>query len=269
VGHPDTFRERTTLLFERAWKAYRSGGPEAAPELCASLERVALTAEAGKDRKLARRARRAARRFAKIRSLESHRRLLARLRRLGLLSPEAAATLDARWEELARECNDRARQKMRGRRIRTLRRALSRRRRNCPKDLARPLERVRRENAERLEPLAADASDRDLRRFRAAVSRARDLSLALSDAGGPRLPALREREGRVVEALDRWNEIGALRRILRRELRACESRGAVTLARELDRLLPALDGSLLRARRDALKAARATSNVVAFQRRSA
>ncbi len=158
---------------------------------------------------------------------------------------------------------------MRGRRIRRLRSALSRRGRGRPKDFARLLEGERRKNADRLEPLRADASDRDLRRFGAAVSRARNLSLALSDAGGPRLPALREREGRVAEALDRWTEICAFRRILRRELRACEARGAVTLARELDRLVPVLDGSLQRARRDALKAARAASNVVAFQRRSA
>jgi hypothetical protein len=150
-----------------------------------------------------------------------------------------------------------------------LRRALSRRARNGKKDLARALERTRRKNANGLEPLAVDASDRDLRRFRAAVARARELSLALSDAGGPRLPALLEREGRVADALDRWSEIGAFRRILDRERRESESRGAVTLARELDRLLPALDASLLRARREALKAARAASNVVAFQRRSA
>lgn len=265
----DAFWKRKRLLFERAWKAYRRGGPEAATELCAALDRIAVAAAAAQDRALARRAGRTERRFAKIRALESHRRLLSRVRRLSLLSPEAVATLDARWEELARDRSDRALRKTRGRRIRRLRLALSRRGGNRKKDLARALERARRKNASGLEPLAADASDRDLRRFRAAVTRARELSLALSDAGGPRLPALLEREGRVADALDRWSEIGAFRRILRLERREAESRGAVTLARELDRLLPALDGSHLRARRDALKAARAASNVIAFQRRSA
>jgi len=170
---------------------------------------------------------------------------------------------------MARDHSERILSKTRGRRIRKLRRALSRRAKARDEDLVRDLERARRRLARRLDPPEPEADDRDLRRFHAAVRKARDLGLLLSDAGNRGPASFLEREARVADALDRWRELRAFRAALEREREDAEVRGSVTLAFGLDRLISALDQSLARARREALKSARAASNVVAFQRRSA
>jgi hypothetical protein len=265
---PAPFWQRKRRSLEKAWKVFRRDVPDGARDLVDVLDRLGTAARAAGHRGLARRARRIRRRIRKVATLQSHRELLSRLRRLGFLPPEAGAGLDARWEELSRERGRRALRKARGRPFRRLDRALERRERAGQRGLARKLETAWRRRAQRLEPPGAQASRRDLDRYRATVRRARDLALALSEAGGT-LPAAAERDQRACDALDRWHDLGVFRRLLARERKGAERRGVVTLALELDGLISALDRSLEKARREALTAARATSNVVAFSRQSA
>ena len=112
-------------------------------------------------------------------------------------------------------------------------------------------------------------SDRELHRYRVAVKKARYLLEDLAFLGTPGLDASSKRLREAQEALERWNDVAALRRHLSRTRRDAERRGAVTLALELDRLLPALDRTAEKARRAALKAARPLSNVVRLKRRTA
>ena len=159
----------------------------------------------------------------------------------------------------------------RGRPMRKLLKALSRRGRIQKKTLPRELERARNRAARRLEPPPADARDRDLRAFHDALRTARDFSGWMAEAGAASAFAARglEREARAADAFDRWREMRGFERALRSERRAAEDRGSVTLALGLDRLIGALDASVTKARREAVRAARTGSNVVAFQRRSA
>src|SRR5262249_32235656 len=229
-----------------------------------------LAARATGDRTLARRARRAVKALSEPVQIESHRRLLARVRRMGLLPDDAAANLDARWEEFLREHGARSVAGARGKAMRKLLRAIERRGRRQKKSLARALEKQRRKTVRGLETPTADVQDRDLKRFAARLRAARDLSSWIGEAGGTAIPASRlERDRRAVDALDRWREPRAFERRLRVERRSAEDRGSVTLALGLDRVIGALEVSLTRARRDAVKSARIGTNVVAFERRSA
>jgi hypothetical protein len=257
------------LLLEKAWRTLRGGGPEGLPAVCGALAMIAVAAGATENRKLARRAHRLARRFGKVQTIDRHRRLLSRVHTLGLLSPEAAATLDARWEERLRERLERSIRRTHGRPMRKLRRALSRRARGGKQELARALEKARRRAIRGLGAEGSAAGDRNLRRIRAGLGRIQDLSRALSEAAG-REPAERLAGGGAPssDALDRWNDMSAFRRLLESERSDSEDRGAVTLALELDRLISALDASIASARREAAKTVRAASNVVAFQRRA-
>jgi hypothetical protein len=266
---PATFWERKRRSLDRAWRSFRRGAPEGVEGLAAALRSVTLSARAAGERDLARRARRNLRRLASLSTLVKNRELLARVRTLGFLPPEAAASLDARWEESSQAAAQRALRRVRGRRMRRVLRALSRLGRHGSYNLVLRLERKQRGAAKRFPPPAGDSRDRELSRYRRAVRRTRDLSLAIAEAAGTRPTPADEREAGICAAFDRWKRLSVFRRTLRRERRDAERRGSVTLVSELDSLLAVLDGTLVRARDEALEAARAASNVVSFGRRSA
>ena len=255
-------------LLEKAWKAFRQEAPGSIEEFAAALGQIDVAARAVRDRRLARHARKIGRRISKLEVLQTHRELLSRVRRLGLLPTEAATGLEARWEELSRDRTQRALRKTRGRPMRRLRRALRRRGNVGENNLGRRLEQAYKRHLRRLDPPGGEPGDGDLSRRRAALRIARGAALALAEMG-PARPKPAERETRVGAALDRWHDLRSFRKTLSRERRRCERRGTVTLAFELDGLISALDRTLERARREAVRTARASSNVVSFNRRSA
>lgn len=255
-------------MLEKAWKAFRQEASGSARDLAAALGQIDVAARAVRDRRLARGARKIGRRISKLEVLQAHRELLSRVRRLGLLPTEAASGLEARWEELSRERAKRALRKTRGRPMRRLRRTIGHREKIGENSLGRRLEQAYKRHLRRLDPPGGEPGDGDLSRYRAAVRMARDIALALAEVD-PARPRPAERETRLGEALDRWHDLRSFRKTLARERRRCERRGTVTLAFELDGLISALDRTLERARREALRAARASSNVVSFNRRSA
>jgi len=220
-------------------------------------------------RRLSRRARRIARRCARVGALESQRRLLSRVRELGLISADSAEVLDARWEELSRERSRRALRAVRKRAVEWLLDALSRQARAGERRLRRRLERAGRRIAPRFRLPSPQPDDGDLSRYRKRFRRALRIALALAEAGGPREPDAARRETDAGGALDRWHGLHAFRKLLAREREDAERRGSVTLALALDRLISAVDPTLENARRRLLAAARAPSNVVSFERRSA
>ncbi|MGH9369012.1 MAG: hypothetical protein ACRD3M_15210 [Thermoanaerobaculia bacterium] len=264
---PAAFWERTRRSLDRAWSAFRRGAPEGVEALSDALERTGAAARALGDRRLERRARKVARRLSKLAALEGSRELLRRVRQLGFLPLEAAASLDARWEELSQALGRRALRRVRGRPMRKLRRALARRAGAGQEDLARRLERHRR--AGRLSPPAAQADDRELARYRSAVRRKRAIAAALEEASGARGGAPLERDAGIGDALERWSRLRRFGKRLERERREAERRGTVMLALELDGLICLLEGTLERSRREALEAIAAASNVVSFRRRGA
>ena len=269
MGDPDAFWKKRRRELARACKDFRRGAPGGATELAEMLEGVGVAARAAGDRRLSRRARRIARRCARVAVLESHRRLLSRVRKLGLIAADAAEALDARWEELSRERSRRALRAVRGRAIERLLDALSRQAHAGERRLRRRLERAERRNARSLRLPPGQPDDRDLSRYQKRVRRAVRIGLALAEAGGPRNPDAASGEGFAGSALDRWHGLRAFRKLLAREREEAERRGAVTLALALDRLISAVDAALEKARRQLLASARAPSNVVSFRRRSA
>jgi hypothetical protein len=255
-------------LLEKAWEAFRQEAPGSTRELAVTLGQIDLAARAVRDRRLARGARKIGRRISKLEVLQTHRELLSRVRHLGLLPTEAATGLEARWEELSRDRARRALRKTRGRPMRRLRRALRRRGNVGENNLGRRLEQAYKRHLRRLEPPGGEPGDGDLSRYRAALRTAKDAALALADVD-PARPRPAERESRIGAALDQWHDLRSFRKTLSRERRRCERRGSVTLAFELDGLISMLDRTLARARREALRAARTSSNVLSFNRRSA
>ena len=265
MHHSKAFWQRQGRTLDRAFKAFRQGSPEGAGELETAVEQIAAASGASRDRVLARRARRIARLLGKVRAVDSQREMLSRVRQLGLLSPESATGLDARWEDRSRDARERALREMQGKALRRLRNAVARTRGPGARRLAKALARAHRRAARRLEALAGDVRARDLLAYR----RAALIAQALEAAAPPSPAGPGEPNGRLEVALERWRALRAFRRRLRKEQDHAEHRGAVTLTLDLDRLLTALRGAVAEARRKVAAASRAPANVVSFQRRSA
>jgi hypothetical protein len=262
------FWDRKVRDLAKAWRVFRQDAPGGVEALSAALGSVAASARATKGERLARRARRLRRRLAELSALERNRDILKRVRRLGFLPPEAAESLDARWEELSGALARRARRHLRGRRLRRLRREISRHGRHAPERFLALLERSYRRAVRRVGGLASSAEDRDLLRQLRRRRKASQIARVLGEAGAPAAPGNIAAEDPGAAALARWRELCLFRRSLERELREAERRGAVTLALDLDGLLATLEKTLVRARREAAAAA-AAGNVVAFRRRAA
>jgi len=259
VDNPSLLWNARIRSLEKARRALRDRNPEALHDFRVSLRRLGATARAlGRD-DLEKTSRRIVRTLSPLRQLEVDRALLARISGLGLLSSQLAAGLDARWEERARQGERESARRLRGKRMKRLRRKLSAREKDRPGDLLPRLLAARRQSEETLRS-APDSTDRALHRYRLAVKRARYLAedLALSGERGWADAATREK--RVQEILGRWNDVRLFRERLIGCRREAEVRGSITLASELDRLIPVLTETVESARRDAENSARSLSS---------
>jgi hypothetical protein len=266
VRDSEPFWKGERRALDRGIKAMRRGGPEAAADLASILDRIAFAAGAADERGIERRARSLRRGFSRAQAFDRDRLLLSRLDRMGLRSTETIAALTSRWEEAAEDRLQRARDDARCRPMRRLRKKLARASRNDSR-LFRRLERARRQSSERAVPVGS-TKDRVLRRYRKTLRRIASLDSVLSGAGATAPAALPE--SRLAEHLERWHAARSLRKRLKRERWAARRRGAVTLILELDRAIAAIEAAGEASRREALtELARASANVVRFQRRTA
>jgi hypothetical protein len=266
VRDSEPFWKGERRALDRGVKAMRRGGPEAAADLAAVLDRIAFAASAAGEKGIAGRARSLRSHFSSARAFDRDRLLLARLDRMGLQSTETITSLASRWEEVAEGRLEKARGQARCRSMRRLRKKLSRAGRKDSR-LFRRVERTRREWSERALP-GQNAKAGVLRRYRKTLRGIFVLDSVLSGAGAPRPTA--PSESHLAAHLERWHTARSLRKRLKRERRAAGRRGAVTLILELDRAVAAIEAAGEASRREALAdLARLSANVVRFQRRTA
>lgn len=247
---------------EEARQAVKRGSPEGLRDLGVALRRLAATSAALGRQRLARRAKAIARSLSRPRRLEVDRRLLERVGRLGLLSPDSVTALAARWEKLAGRSARRLARATEGKRMQRLRRRLDDLSRKRSGRGLKRLGKARRKAEQTLSRSLEGRDDRAFRRYRTAVRRARFLSEDLSAIGLPETPEEAARERALEESLGRWNDLRGFRRRLAESRDDAERRGTVVLAGEIERLLAALEPALDSARTAAVAASRRSARVV-------
>ena len=253
----------------KARKALLGEAPEGLHDFRVALRRAEATAAALGKKKIERKARSLVRSLSPLRQLEVDRRLLSRLRELGHLSENVAASLDARWDaEYSEGLEDAARVARSGKR-RRLEKKLRLQARRPQDDVPLRLEIERRRVESRLVPPPEDATDRRLHRYRITVKRARYLAEDLAASGVPGLESRIAREKELQDALGRWNDIHLFRERLKETREESEARGSVSLVLELDHLIAALEVTVASARREALAVAGHFARVIPFLERSA
>ena len=262
------WRERRRAL-KKALGAFREGHPEGLHDIRVALRRIGATASALGETAAARRAKSLVRSLSERRQLEVDRQLLARVRELGILSPDVTAGLDARWDVLFTTGAREAEKVAAGRPMRRLLQRLAGLDAVSETSMVRRLQRARRGADRAVAHPPDEPNDHELHRYRIAVKKARYVAEDLALLGAPDAGPSAARLKAVQEALGRWNDVRLFRRRLARTRRDAERRGAVTLALELDRLLAALDRTVEKARAEALEASRPMSNVVTLKRRTA
>lgn len=244
---------------ESARKALKRGDPEGLHDLRVALRRVSATAGALGRKSVSNDARDIVRSLSQQRQLEVDRQLLARIGRLGLLSPDAVTALAARWEKLASRGSRRIARAADGRPIHALNRRVAKlTRRRSAVEVAR-LERARRRAQAALEQPLEGKDDRTLHRYRVAVKRARYLAEDLAALGVREWLTHAQREKALQEALGRWNDLRLFCRRLAESRDEAEERGAVVLAAELERLLGVLEPTVASVRKAAVEASRAVA----------
>ena len=245
---------------ERARKALKRGDPEGLHDLRVALRRVSATAGALGRKNVSQEAKEIVRSLSAQRQLEVDRQLLARLGRLGFLSPDAVTALAARWEKLASKGTRRVARAADGRPIHTLHRRVARLYHKEPEIPVARLERARRRAQDALAQPLEGKDDRTLHRYRVAVKRARYLAEDLASLGVREWVSHAEREKTLQEALGRWNDLRLFCHRLEASRDEAEERGAISLAAELERLLAVLEPTVASVRRSAVDASRATAN---------
>ncbi len=256
-------RERS---LDRARKAARRGDPEGLHDLRVALRRVSTTAVALGRKNVARRAKKIVRSLSEQRQLQVDRQLLARLGKLGFLSPDAVTALAARWEKLAMRGERRVLRAADGRVVRRLLRRLDRLSRRNDESAVVRLERARRKAEAKLAQPIEGKDDYGLHRHRIAVKKARYLAEDLATLGLRRWINQVEREKDTQEALGRWNDLRLFRKRLAESRDEAEQRGAVTLASELEQVLALLEPAVADIRREAVDVSRNTAGVVPIRR---
>ncbi len=226
-----------------------------------ALRRVGATAGALAAKPVAREARGLVRSLSSARQLEVDRQLLARIGKLGYLSPDAATALASRWEKLAERGSRRVARASEGKAIRALVKGMERRARRKADDVVERLERARGKAEAGLIQSLEGKDDRDLHRYRIAVKKARYLAEDLAALGVRRFTTSIEREKILQETLGRWNDLRLFCRRLAESRDEAEERGAVTLASELEHLLAALEPTIASIRRAAVEASKAPEPV--------
>lgn len=254
---------------ERARKALKRGDPEGLHDLRVALRRLCATASALGKKRLARKSRAMARTLAPQRQLEVDRQLLARVGRLGFLSPDAVTALAARWEKLADRGDRGVARAADGRAIHGLVRSvghLGRRKGGAAPDR---IARARRRAEVALAHSLEGGNDHALHRYRLAIKRARYLAEDLSAFGLREWKTRAERERALQESFGRWNDLRMFCRRLADSRKEAEERGSVSLASELERLLAALEPTIAGVRAAAVEASRRTASVAPIALRSA
>jgi len=253
LSEPTNLWKSRAEALEKARRRLRAGHPEGLHDLRVALRRTSSTAAALGQRRLAQQSKDLVRSLSATRQLEVDRELLSRVAGLGLLSPQSAARLEARWEGLARKLGRRAGRVASSPDFERLARAVARRRlAGTDRDLAR-LERARRKVEAALALPAPDSGDRALHRYRLRVKRARYLAEDLAASGAPGFSRAVDREKALQEALGRWNDVRMFRERLAQMRREAESQGAVSLASELARVAGALEATEAAARQSAVR----------------
>jgi CHAD domain-containing protein len=249
---------------EEARQSVGRGNAEGLHDLRVALRRVATTAAALGRRRVARRAKRIARSLSPLRQLEVDRRLLERVGRLGLLSPDAVTALAARWEKLAGRAAHKLTRATDGKKMRRLRGRLARLGHKGSGSGIRRLSAARRKAEAALVASLEGQDDATLHRYRLAVKKARDLAEDLVGLGLPE-EAGAARERALQESLGRWNDLRTFRKRVAEERDESQRRGSVTLAGELERLLAALDIAGTSARAAAVAASGQGARVVSMR----
>ncbi len=253
---------------ERARKAARRGDPEGLHDLRVALRRVSATASALGAKGVSRGARAIVQSLSGDRQIQVDRQLLARIGKLGYLSPDATTALAARWEKIAERGSRRIARAAGGKSVRALLRELERLGRRQRDDLVERLERARGKAEATLAQSLEGRDDAELHRYRVAVKRARYLAEDLAALGVRRFTTQIEREKALQEALGRWNDLRMFCRRLSESRNEAEERGAIMLAAELERLLTGLEPTITSIRRAAVEASRAP-DVVPISRKTA
>jgi CHAD domain-containing protein len=258
---------RRTLL--RARKKVRAGEPDGIHDVRVALRRISATARALGRRRVERRAKKIVRALSSNRQLEVDRALLVRVRHLGLLSEDAATTLEVRWQSLPKDGVGPADRVGREKHLRPLLRKL---RTLAAQPQADTLERLLDERANAQAALAdapAKIDDEALHRYRLLIKRARYLAEDLVELGKPEFEALASRERLAQDVLGRWNDLRFFVEGIERERKLAQWRGAVRLAAELEKLVRMLDGPLANLRREAMEEAHRISTSFSVTARSA
>ena len=251
---------------EAARKAAKRSDPEGLRDLGLALHHIRVTARALGRRGIARGAKRIARALARRARLETDRRLLERIGRLGFLSPDAVTALAARWEKQAARGARRAARAADGPKIHRLRRRLERLSR---KGSGRSIERLERARQRAETALARSLEGRDddaLRRYRRAAAMARCIAEDLGALGPPPTAPHAGSEAALEAALGRWNDLCKFRRRLLDSREEAQLRGSVTQADELERLLASLEPPIATLRAGAVAASRRTAQIVPLRR---
>lgn len=246
-------RERA---LERASRAAHRGDPEGLHDLRVALRRLSATASALNERRLARDAKALARSLSSDRQIQVDRQLLARVGKLGFLSPDAVTALAARWEKLATRGERRIAKAAAGPPLRAMRKRLDRLSGKGNKQAVARLEQARRRAEEILTRSLEGKDDAALHRYRIAVKKARYLAEDLAALGLRRFAPHVEREKALQEAFGRWNDLRMFCRRLVVSRDEAEERGAIALAAELEQLLAALEPAIGSIRREAVEASR-------------
>lgn len=257
------------LALRKARRAFRQADPEGLHDVRVALRRIGTTAAALRKKKVSRQSKVLVRRLSERRQLEVDRELLGRVAAAGLLSREAAAGLDARWEALLRSGEREAEGVTEGRRMRRLVKVLERLSRSQQSRALTKLEQSWRDARKTLASPPDGKNDRELHRYRIAVKRARYLAEDLAALGVAGLEEEIARTRAAQTALGRWNDIRLFRERLERTRDRAERTGAVSLAAEVGRLVSVLDGTAALARKEAVRASRQFSNVVPLVGRTA
>ena len=248
---------------ERARKALKRGEPEGLHDLRVALRRMSATASALGRKSVSNEARDIVRSLSEQRQLEVDRQLLAKIGRLGFLSPDAVTALATRWAKLATRGSRRVARAADGRPIHTLRRRVTRLERKDSSISVARLERARRRAQEALAQTLDGKDDRTLHRYRVAVKKARYLAEDLASLGVREWASHAQREKALQEALGRWNDLRLFCRRLAESRDEAEERGAVVLAAQLERLLAVLEPTVATVRRAAVEASKAAEPAMA------
>lgn len=251
---------------EGARRAAKRGQPEGLRDLRNALQHLRITARALGRSGIERKAKRIARFLSRQTQLETDRRLLERIGRLGFLSPDAVTALAARWDKQAARGARRAARAADGPKIHRLQTRLERLAR---KGSGRSVERIEAASQGVKAALARSLEGRDddaLRRYRLAAVKARCLAEDLAALGLPAAAPHASREAALEAVLGRWNDLRKFRRRLVDSREEAQLRGSVTQAGELEHLLGALEPPVASLRAAAVAASRRTAQVVPMRR---